>query len=255
VNANKETKHLKNKQLIYKKMAIKKKDFVEIEYTGKYKDTGEVFDTTNAETAKKAKIYNEKTEYKPIVICIGEKHIIKGIDDFLEGKEPGEYKLDLKPEDAFGKKDPKLMRMIPMSKFREQNITPVPGLRLNIDGYIGTVRSVSSGRTIVDFNHPLAGKELTYEIKVNKIVTDKKTQIESLLKTLLGLKGDVEIKDNKAEIKIEGELPKELTAEFSKKTKELTGVETEFINKLKKETEQKEQKEQEKKEEQKKEKT
>lgn len=223
-------------------MAIKNKDFVEIEYVGKLKETGDVFDTTDEKTAKEAGIFNEKVDYKPIVICIGEKHIIKGIDDFLEGKELGEYKLEVKPEQAFGKKDPKLMRMIPISKFKEQNIQPVPGLRLNIDGYIGTVRNVSGGRTVVDFNHPLSGRELMYEIKVNKIVTDKKTQIESLLKVLLGLKGDVEVKDNKAVIKIDGELPKELIDEFSKKVKELTDVDVVFENTLKKEEPKKEEK-------------
>ncbi len=216
-------------------MAIKKHDFVELEYVGKLKDSGDVFDTTDEKVAKKADIFNEKAEYKPIVICIGEKHIIQGIDDFLEGKELGEYKLEVKPEQAFGKKDAKLMRLIPISKFKEQNIQPIPGLRLNIDGYVGTVRNVSGGRTIVDFNHPLAGRELVYEIKANKIITDKKIQIESLLKVLLGLKGEVEVKDNKAVIKMDGDLPKELTEEFSKKIKKLTNIDVVFENKLKKE--------------------
>ena len=43
---------------------------------------------------------------------------------------------------------------------------------LNFDGKMGKVLSVSGGRVLVDFNHPLAGKEVIYEINVKKIIQD-----------------------------------------------------------------------------------
>ncbi len=206
-------------------MPIKKKDFVELDFTGRVKDTDEVFDTTDSKIAKEAQIFSEKAEYKPVIICIGEGHILKGIDEFLEGKEIGDYKLELPAEKAFGKKKAELVKMIPTSKFSEQGIKPVPGLRLNIDNFIGIVKTVSGGRTVVDFNHPLASRDIVYELNVKKIVTDKKEQVDALLKSLLGAKIPVEMKENKAVLTLPAELPEELSKELGKKIKDLTGVE------------------------------
>ncbi len=209
-------------------MPIKKHDFVEVEYTGQLKDSNEVFDTTDEKTAKEAQIFSPKAEYKPIVICIGEAHILHGLDEFIEGKELGKYNVELVSEKAFGKKDASLLKIIPTSKFAEQGIRPITNLRLNIDGMVGIVKSVSSGRTVVDFNHPLAGRDVIYDIKLNKIVTDKKTQLSSILRVLLGMRDpEVELAGNKAKIQIP-ELPKQILDELAKKLKELTGVEVAF---------------------------
>ena len=70
---------------------IKKGDFIELDYTGRLKDDKIVFDTTVEETAKASNVYNDKFKYKPTIICVGEAHLIKGLDDFLIGKNPGKY--------------------------------------------------------------------------------------------------------------------------------------------------------------------
>jgi len=209
-------------------MPIKKKDFVEVEYTGRLKDTQEVFDTTSAEVAKQAKIFSSKAEYKPVVICIGEGHILKSIDEFVEGKDFGKYQLELPAEKAFGKKSAELVKMVPTSKFTEQGLKPVPGLRLNIDNFIGIVKTVSGGRTVVDFNHPLAGRDVVYDLEILKIVTDKKLQVESLLKILLGVDVPVDVKEKKVTITFPAELPEQLKAELGKKISELTELEVVF---------------------------
>ena len=206
-------------------MPIKKHDFIEVEYTGRFKDTKEVFDTTDVKIAKEAQIFSEKGEYAPVVICIGEHHILRGIDEFLEGKELGSYTLELPPEKAFGKKKMELIKMIPTNKFTEQGIKPVPNLRLNIDGYVGLVKSVSGGRTVVDFNHPLAGRDVVYALKVNKIVTDSKVKVESLLQVLFGVRIPVDVKEKKAVVSFPSELPEQIKAELAKKVSELTGLE------------------------------
>ncbi len=206
-------------------MAIKKHDFIEVEYTGSFKDTKEVFDTTSVKIAKEAQIFSEKGEYAPVIICIGEHHILRGIDEFLEGKELGSYTLELPPEKAFGKKKMELIKMIPTSKFTEQGIKPIPNLRLNIDGYVGLVKSVSGGRTVVDFNHPLAGRDVVYDLKVIKFVTDKKTMVESLLKVLFGTVIPVDVKEKKAVVSFPSELPEQIKMELAKKVSELTSLE------------------------------
>ena len=210
-------------------MPINKHDFVEVEYTGRFKDTKEVFDTTDAKVAQEAKIFSEKAEYAPVIICIGEHHILRGIDEFLEGKELGKYVLELPPEKAFGKKMTELIKMIPTSKFTEQGIKPIPNLRLNIDGYVGIVKSVSGGRTVVDFNHPLAGRDVVYELKVNKIITDSKIKVESLLKVLFGVNIPVELNEKKAVVTFPSELPEQVKTELAKKVSELTKLELEFM--------------------------
>lgn len=196
-------------------MALKKGDFIEIEYEGSL-DTGEMFDTTSEETAKKEGLYRQGVVYKPIVICLGEKQLLQGLEEELEGKEPGEYEISLEAERAFGKKDAKLIKLVPMNVFKKQNINPQPGLQLNADGMLGIVKTVSGGRVLVDFNPPLAGRDVKYKVKVNKIVTDDKEKIQSILMLGLNLTPEMyklEIAEGKAKLifKKAMKLPDELS--------------------------------------------
>lgn len=178
---------------------IKKGIFIEIEYTGS--TLGKVFDTTSEEIAKKNNIYNQNMKYCSTIICIGEHQILPGLDEQLEKKALGKYEFDIPPEKAFGKKNLKLMRLVSSAKFKKQNINPYPGLQLNLDGIIGTIRTVSPGRVIIDFNHPLAGKNLHYSVEIKKIITNTKQQLDSLL-YFYSKKFSTEIKENTAKIKI-----------------------------------------------------
>src|SRR3989338_10790420 len=101
-------------------MALKENDFIEIEYLAKVQDSGIIFDLTNEELAKQHGLYQEKHQYKPIVICLGKNDILKGLDEFLIGKEPGSsYTATLTPEQAFGKKQPGLIKLVPTSIFKK----------------------------------------------------------------------------------------------------------------------------------------
>ncbi len=177
---------------------INKGDFVELDYVGKIKDANEVFDLTEATEAKKHHLFNEKAAYHPIISCVGERMIVHGVDDFLVGKDCATYIVDLQPEQAFGKKDAKLMKMLPLAVFTKKNIRPFPGLQLDFDGHLGTIRSVSGGRVIVDFNHPLAGRTLVYELKVRRIVTSELEQLQGFLSFLFHQDVLCSVKDHKA---------------------------------------------------------
>ncbi|MBW2973003.1 peptidylprolyl isomerase [Candidatus Woesearchaeota archaeon] len=206
-------------------MAIKKDDFIEIEYTGRLKEDNSVFDTTDENLAKEIEIYNPNAGYGPVIICLGEGQIVKGLDDALIGKEPGKHKIELTAEQAFGKKDAKLIQMVPLMKFTQNEIKPFPGLQVNIDNAMGTVKTVSSGRVLVDFNHPLSGKDIIYELEVKRIVTDKKEQIESLIQLLIGIKDvTVTMEGNKANVAMPANVPPQIAEELKKKIKELTKV-------------------------------
>lgn len=203
-----------------------KGDFVKLEYTGKVKLMNKVFDTSNEETAKANNIHNEKMKYGPITICIGEKNVLQGLDTNLDGKEIGkDYEIDISPEDAFGKKDPKKMKIVSMSLFRKQKMNPYPGLQINADGMIGTVRSVSGGRVNLDFNHPLAGRELVYTFKILEKIEDTKEKVNSVMKFGLEMFGpdmfSKTLTDNTLKITSKIKMPEQIQKTFEEKFKKL----------------------------------
>jgi len=184
-------------------MAIKENDFISVTYTGRIKDNNHIFDTNDIEVAKKNNIYNPKQTYEEEVICVSKGDVVKGLDHSFIGKEPSEYTIEILPEEGFGKKSTQLFQLIPEKVFREQKIRPMPGLPITINNMPGTVKTVSGGRILVDFNHPLAGKTILYEVKINKIITSIKEKAEGYLKLFLGLKQvNIEVKDNNLEVKL-----------------------------------------------------
>jgi len=207
-------------------MPIKQGDFVEIEYTGKT-DTGDVFDTTDENVAKKEGLTSGHAHYGPQTICVGRGHVLKGIDAWLIGKENGtSTTLVLKPENAFGKKNAKLIQMIPTKRFLEQQMRPAPAMPIEVDGMYGIIKTVTGGRTVVDFNHPLANKEITYDLKINTIVTDRAKQVEALC-TMHHLHGAVVSWDagsDTATIKIPNALPPQIQDAFTKEITAMTGA-------------------------------
>lgn len=213
-------------------MAIKKGDFVEVEYIGKVKEDNFVFDTTSEKVAKEKGIHNAYAQYGPTIVCIGEHQLLKGLDENLIGKEIGkEYTIDLAPEQAFGKKSAQLLKLIPLNAFKKGNTRPEVGMQVDIDGNIGTVKTVSGGRVVVDFNHPLSSKELIYTIKINKIVTDDAEKIKSMISLTLNLKKDkIDVKAEKGKATITMiKLPDVFKKEFEKKIKELVPTTKELV--------------------------
>ncbi|HDN05973.1 MAG TPA: peptidylprolyl isomerase, partial [Candidatus Bathyarchaeota archaeon] len=84
-------------------MPLKKGDFVLIEYVGKVKETGEVFDTTIEEVAKKERLYKEGEIYEPKLVVIGEGWVLKALDESLTTMEIGKKaSVEIPPEKAFG---------------------------------------------------------------------------------------------------------------------------------------------------------
>ena len=195
---------------------------MELEYTGKLED-GTIFDTTSAEVAKENNVFNPQAHYHPMIVCMGQNQLVPGLEKAIIGKEPSTFTVNLQPEEAFGKKDAKLIQLIPTNKFRQNKINPAPGLQVNVDGSVGIVKTVSGGRTVVDFNHPLSGKALSYEVTITRIVTDKKEKVNAVLHSLLG-HVEADVKDDKATIKLPQELPPQIQEALTKQLQDLTGI-------------------------------
>jgi len=208
-------------------MIVRKKDFVELDFTGKVKETGQIFDTTIKEDAKKIGAEN----VHPLKICVGEGMLVKGFDEVLEGKEAGKkYSVEIEPKKAFGSRDPKLIKIVPVSVFHEKEVNPYPGLVLNIDGILARIFSVSGGRVTTDFNLPLAGKTIIYEFEVKKIIEEKKEKLEALADFFFG-KAEVNVEGAKATVILEKKIENKA---FKDKVKELLDFEIEFRAKDKK---------------------
>lgn len=205
---------------------IQEHDFVELDYTGKLTE-GMVFDTT-VERVARENGFSGKGSFGPMMICVGEGQVLAGLDAALVGKELGkEYNVTLPPELAFGKRDIKQLRIVPMNTFREHQMTPYPGLEVDVDGQRGVITSISGGRVIVNFNHPLAGKDVLYTFIVRRKVTDQKEQVMAFVSGTLQVPKDkvnVVVIEGKATIELPFTLPGPITDIFIKKLIALTKV-------------------------------
>ncbi len=160
---------------------MQKGDLIAIEFTGKDSNTGKVFDTTNKDTAQKEGIYNEKRNYGPVTIVAGMGELLHGLEHEILGMQIGEEKnVSLEPDQAFGERNPELVKVIPLSEFQKNNISATPGTIVNANDMIGKVQSVSGGRVRVDFNPDLAGKKVEYQLKIVKQFTSEEEKFDAL---------------------------------------------------------------------------
>ncbi|MEM3759483.1 MAG: FKBP-type peptidyl-prolyl cis-trans isomerase [Candidatus Bathyarchaeia archaeon] len=163
-------------------MSLQKGDFILIDYIAKVKETGEVFDTTMEETAKKERLYKEGEIYEPKLVVIGEGWVLKALDESLTTMEIGKTNsVEIPPEKAFGPRDSEKVKRVPLRHLTAKGITPTLGMRLEYDGKMATVRAMGAGRVLLDFNPPLAGKTLVYEVKVQKKLETINEKIAALI--------------------------------------------------------------------------
>ncbi len=188
-------------------MTIKTGDFIEIDFVGRIKITNQIFDVTKADIAKKEGVFSDKQKYTPVIACVGKGQLLKGLDKAIQGKNTGdEFEIELQPDEAFGPRDQKLIQLTSITKFKE--FRPVPGLQVSVDGAAAIVKSVTGGRVILDFNHPLAGKILKYWVKINRIVTKTDEKIKGLMSITLGVDAEVKEEEKKITVKLGQKLEK-----------------------------------------------
>jgi FKBP-type peptidyl-prolyl cis-trans isomerase SlyD len=158
-------------------MRVLEGSFVRLSYTGKIGER--VFDTTDEAVAKEAGIHNPQAVYGPILVRVGNRHVVIGLDEALIGKEAGEEgSVEVPPEKAFGIHDDTRMESVSLAKFEEK---PKIGTTVEVENREGTVVNIIGRRAVVDFNHPLAGKTATYSFKVEGIVESQPEQIQGLI--------------------------------------------------------------------------
>jgi len=186
--------------------AIARGDFILVELTGRAEETGEVFDTTDEETARSAGIYSEDRAYGPRLVAVGEGWVLRGLEERLEGLRLGETaEVEIPPGEAFGERNPENVRMVPFRVLRSKGINPAVGAQVEVDGRSATVRSIGAGRVQLDYNHPLAGRKIIYEVRATKRYEGDEEKVRALIgRRFLGVDpGSFDVKLLKTKVKIE----------------------------------------------------
>ena len=195
---------------------VKKGDFVQVRYVGRLKDDKKIFDLNDESVAKKEGVYDQRARYGPLVVCVGQRDVVKGLDDAIVGKEVGKnFSVDLTPDDAFGKKDPKYFQLVNASKFKDSKMVPHPGMHVTINDTPGIVKTISGGRILVDFNHPLAGKDVMYDVEVVGVVEDDADKVKAIAEMHLGILSPKVTVDNGV-AKIDHEFPEQIAGAVEK---------------------------------------
>ncbi len=163
-------------------MALQKGDFILIDYVAKVKETNEVFDTTKEEVAKKEHLHKEGRLYEPKLVVIGESWVLAALDESLKTMEVGTPStVEITPDKGFGQRDPEKIKRVPIKQLYAKEINPVVGAQIEFQNKNATVRSIGAGRVLLDFNPPLAGRTLIYEVTVTKQLASKEEKIASLV--------------------------------------------------------------------------
>lgn len=138
-------------------------DRVTIHYTGKF-DDGTEFDST------------ARHDGKPLEFIVGAHHVIPGFEQGVLGLQPGEEKnIHIEPEQAYGERDPDMVKHVPRAEFPMKDVEAgmVLGAQM-ADGHVVPVqvKAVTADTVTLDLNHPLAGKALNFHLTLVEILEE-----------------------------------------------------------------------------------
>ena len=193
-------------------MTFNKGSLILVDYTAKVKDSGEVFDTTIEEEAKKHSIHESNVKYQPKLVSIGEVSypVLKGLDEALAKTSVGEkLTVEVTPDKGFGERDSGKVRMIPIRKLGEDAEKVSVGDTIEVDNKRGIIRFIGSGRVQIDYNHKYAGKTILYDVNVVKSLDSPADKVDGILQSRLPLensKVNFELKDKEVSITIPEEI-------------------------------------------------
>jgi peptidylprolyl isomerase len=134
-------------------------DTVKVDYTGRFED-GTVFDSSE--------------NREPLEFTIGEGQVIPGFEQGVEGMSPGEEKtITISADDAYGPHHEELVMVVDRGEFppdMELSVGDVLQLRQPDGGVaLARVTDLDDSNATIDANHPLAGKDLIFDVKLDSI--------------------------------------------------------------------------------------
>ncbi len=184
-----EIKKLEEKKAHLQGKKVEEGDVVLVKITARTQK-GKIFRVSTEEDAKKAGIFDEKKAqqgyYTPEFVIIGKAGFVnEGLTETLKEMNYFEKKsVRIPPTKAFGKRDPQKIERIGIAKFRKLNEGKNPEIGQDFvkqtqgQSQRGTVTNVLQGRVIVDYNHPLAGQSIDYNLEIINKIEDFDEKIE-----------------------------------------------------------------------------
>ena len=117
-------------------------------------------------------IDNTRSRTEPVELTIGDGNLLEGFEKALLGLRAGDRRtVHLPPEDAFGQWNPENVQTFDTVKFGER---PVLDQVIEFEDkakttLAGVVKSINDDVTEVDFNHPLAGRNVVFEVEIARV--------------------------------------------------------------------------------------
>ncbi len=130
---------------------------VELHFSLRLSDTGELVDSTFGK--------------KPASLVIGDGNLPQAFEMVIHGMNAGERKVEtIEPKDGFGQRNPSNIQRIPRDQF-DPEVELAEGLVLSFQDKAkselpGVVSLIEDRMVTVDFNHPLAGRDLEFEVEI-----------------------------------------------------------------------------------------
>jgi len=134
---------------------------VELHFSLKLADTGELVDST--------------FEKKPAELVIGDGNLPAAFEAVIHGMRAGERKIErIEPKDGFGQHNPSNVQRVPKDQF-DPSVELSEGLVVSFQDKAkselpGVVSTIDDTMVTVDFNHPLAGRDLEFEVEILSVV-------------------------------------------------------------------------------------
>jgi len=113
----------------------------------------------------------QNNKENPLIFVIGEGRFFPAVEELIKGMKRGESKtITLEPKDAFGEHNEDLVYEAPKDKFRSESKIEVGSrVKVKIDTgktVRGTITEKNNGTYTIDFNHPLAGRKIVFNITI-----------------------------------------------------------------------------------------
>jgi len=158
------------------------KAFLLVDLTVKDAKEGKVYQTTVEKIAKESGIHDERSIYLPVLVIPGEADLFPKVMEAIRDLEEGEsFEVKLSPEEAYGPYDRGKVRVFSVKRLEREGIQPEIGATVYIDGQRGVIQSITGGRVTIDFNHPLAGRELVISGKVVRKIEDDLEKVRAIV--------------------------------------------------------------------------
>ena len=169
-----EAEKLEEKKKKLAGLKVEEGDFVLLKMTARTQK-GKIFRVSSEEDAIKAGIYEEEKAkqgyYTPEFVIVGKPGFLnEGLTETLKDMNFFEKKsVRIPPTKAFGKREPQKIERIGIAKFRKLNEGKNPEYGqdfTNKKGQRGTVTNIIQGKVVLDYNHPLAGQSIDYNLEI-----------------------------------------------------------------------------------------